>query len=131
MLLAGGAVSCFSRTQHCVTLSSTESEYVALADVTREIVFLRDLLEFLLPNRRRGPVTVFEDNDGAIKLAKNPICTSRTKDIGVRCHFVREKVDEKVIEVSHVSTARQSADGLTKNLPAEALVRHRKVFLNE
>ena len=68
VLLAGGAVSWFSRTQHCASLSSTESEYVALANVTREVVFLKELLEFILPNRRRGPVTVFEDNDGAIKL---------------------------------------------------------------
>ena len=98
VLLAGGAISWFSRTQHCVSLSTTESEYVALSDVTREVVFLRGLVDFLMPGQQRGVMTVFEDNDGAVKLASNPICTNRTKHIDVRRHFVRENMDQKIIK---------------------------------
>lgn len=70
---------------------------------------------------------VFEDNDGAaIKLESNPICsTSRTKHTDVRRYFVREKVNEKVIEASPIPTARQSGlDDLTKYLPGETFVKH-------
>lgn len=57
--------------QNCQAhVSSTESEYVAPTDVTKEVVFLRELLEFLLP-QRRGPLPVFEDDGGATKLAKS------------------------------------------------------------
>ncbi|CAB1116924.1 unnamed protein product [Ectocarpus sp. CCAP 1310/34] len=45
----GGAVSWFSRTQKCVTLSTTEAEYVALGDVVKEILFLRQIWRFMLP----------------------------------------------------------------------------------
>lgn len=62
-------------------------------------------------------MAVFEDYDGAIKLAKNPFSTSRTRRIDMRCCFVLENVNEKIIEISHVSTATRSADGLKKNFP--------------
>ena len=131
VLLARGAISWFSRRQHCVTLSTTESEYVALSDVAREVVLLRGLVDFLMPGQQRGVVTVLEDNDGAVKLASNPICTNRMKRIDVRCHFVREKVDRKIVKVVYVSSADQTTAGLTKNLPVEALVKHRWTLLNE
>ena len=75
-------------------------------------------------------MTIFEDNDGAIKLADNPICTNRKKHIDVRYYFVREKVANQTVKVVHVES-EQAADGLTKNLPEAALVRHRKTLLNE
>ena len=38
---AGACVCWFSRTQKCVTLSTTEAEYVALADTIKEAMFMR------------------------------------------------------------------------------------------
>ena len=72
-----------------------------------------------------------EDNDGAIKLADNPICTNRTKHIDVRYHLVREKVYNQTVKILHVESEKQAADGLTKNLGKATLVRHRKTLLNE
>lgn len=91
------------------------------------MAFLRGLLEFLFAgSAARGVVVVFKDNNGAVKLASDPICTNRTKHTDVRCHHVREKVNQKFIKAVHVSCADQSADGITKNLPGEALlVKHR------
>lgn len=48
---AGEAVSRFSTTQFCEILTTTESEYVALADVTQEVVIPKGLLEFLEPGQ--------------------------------------------------------------------------------
>lgn len=42
-LLAGGAVSCFRRIQHCITLSFRESENIAPADVTKEAAFFTSI----------------------------------------------------------------------------------------
>ena len=41
IMCAGPCVCWFSRTQKCVTLSTTEAEYVALADTIKEVIFLR------------------------------------------------------------------------------------------
>ena len=43
------AIAWFSRTQKCVTLSSTESEYVSLSDTIRETLFARGVLNFIQP----------------------------------------------------------------------------------
>ena len=130
VLCAGAVVSWFSRTQHFVTLSSTESEYISLVETVKELLFLRQLCEFIQPGSVKLPITVFEDNEGAVKLSDNPICTNRTKHIDVRFHFIREKVEDKTVRVVHVVSKKQSADGLTKNLPEELFSQHRRTLLN-
>ena len=63
----------FSRTQGCVSLSSSEGEYIAMGGVVWEILFLRQVLGFMQPNRCPELVLIYEGNDGAIQLAKNPL----------------------------------------------------------
>ena len=49
VMCAGGAVSWYSKTQKCVTRSTTQAEYVAMSDVAKEILFLRQVWRFMLP----------------------------------------------------------------------------------
>ena len=51
-MCGGGCVSRFSRTQKCVTLSTMEAVYVAMADVLKEVLFLRQVWRFMLPGSR-------------------------------------------------------------------------------
>ena len=46
----GTPVSWFSRTQKCITLSTTEAEYVAMADGVKEALYERGILAFLMPS---------------------------------------------------------------------------------
>ena len=51
VIMCGGASVCwFSRTQKCVTRSTSEAEYVALGDVVKELLFLRQVWRFMLPS---------------------------------------------------------------------------------
>ena len=59
----------------------------------------------------------FEDNEGAIQIAKHPISNSNSKHIDVRHHLLRELVERKEIEIIHVASQCQHADVLTKALP--------------
>ncbi|GAA0160086.1 hypothetical protein LIER_16721 [Lithospermum erythrorhizon] len=52
----------------------------------------------------------------AISISKNPVQHSRTKHIDIRHHFIRELVENKVIQLEHVSTDKQIADIFTKGL---------------
>ena len=74
-------VSWFSRTEKCVTLSTTEAEYVALADVIKEALFFRQVWRFMLPDDGMPCIPAFEDSEGAVQLAKNPITNSNSKHI--------------------------------------------------
>ena len=62
-------------------------------------------------------IPLYEDNEGAIQIAKHPISNSNSKHIDVRLHFLRELVEEKEVEIIHVASEFQHADFLTKALP--------------
>ena len=88
VMCAGGGVSWYSKTQKCVTLSTTQAEYVAMSDVAKEILFLRQVWRFMLPRVGMPCIPLFEDNEGAIQIAKHPISNSNSKHIDVRHHFL-------------------------------------------
>ncbi|CAB1105338.1 unnamed protein product [Ectocarpus sp. CCAP 1310/34] len=117
----GGCVSWFSRTQKCVPLSTTEAEHVSLADVMKEVLFLRQVWRLMLPEAGMPFIPVFEDNQGAIQLAKNPISNSNSEHIDVRHHFIRELVGRKEISIFHVESAYQHANFLTRHFTSEIL----------
>ena len=113
--VGGGAiVSWQSKGQPIVTLSSTECEYVALADGSKETTFVSYLLAEL--DHGKLPSYISEDNTGAIFLTRNKQVGARTKHIDTRYHFIREKVLEGKIKVMYVWTADNPADVLSKNV---------------
>ncbi len=113
--LNGAPISWMSKKQQTVALSSTEAEYIALTQATKEAIWFRAFLKDL-GQEQKGPTIIYEDNKSAIALATNPINHQRTKHIDVQHHFVREKIKSREIEVKHTSTGEQLADAMTKGL---------------
>jgi len=113
--IQGSTVSWCSRRQACVSRSSTEAEYIALSTACQEGVWLRRLLSDIEINQN-GPSTVFDDNQGAIELSKNPKFQNRTKHIDVSYYYVREQVNLNIISVKHCPTEDMIADVMTKGL---------------
>ena len=111
----GSLVSWSSKRQPTVALSSTEAEYMAATQATKEVVWLRRFLSEV-NHEQPTPTIIYEDNNGAIELSKNPIDHVRTKHIDIQYHFVREKVDAKEVKLIHVPTKDQLADLMTKAL---------------
>jgi hypothetical protein len=120
LLFNAAAIHWWSRTLKVIALSSQDAEYMALSDSSREIIFIRQLLESI-GFRVQGPTGLYSDNNGALALANKPCDHQKSKHIQVRFHFVRQQVDEKVIEALRVDTELQLADVMTKALSA---VRH-------
>ena len=108
-------VSWSSRKQATVAKSSTEAEYVALSSATQEAVWLCRLMEDL-GKHLDAPTTIYEDNQGAIELAKNAKYHNRTKHIDICHHFVRERVVSNEIRVIYCPTGDMVADIMTKGL---------------
>ena len=68
--IGSSMVSWSSKKQATVAKSSNEAEYVALSSATQEAVWLRSLMGDL-GRQMDAPTTIYEDNQGAIELAKN------------------------------------------------------------
>ena len=119
----------FSRTQKSVTLSTTEAEYVAMADGVKEAMYLRGVLTFLRPEVETPSISVFEDNRGAKALAENPLSSSNSKHIDVRHHFLRGLVAKGDITVNDIPSKEQLADILTKVLDRESFQANRDFLL--
>ena len=64
----------------------------------------------------KGPINAYCDNKAAISISHNPVHHDRTKHVEVDRHFIKEKVDQGVLDIQHISTTEQTADILTKAL---------------
>ena len=114
--MCDGPVSWCAQRQRTVSLSTTEAEYVAAGSASREVVWLRRLLEEV-ECLCSGPTVLNVDNQSAIRLIKNPEFHKRTKHIDIQHHYVRELYESGEISVSYVSSEEQLADLFTKPLP--------------
>lgn len=110
----GGPIAWTSRKQPIVSLSSTEAEYIAAADCTKEILYLKTVIEDLIGEEINVELNV--DNQSAIKLIKNGQFSKRSKHIDVRYHFIHEKVNEGLLLLKYCDTRNQLADIFTKPL---------------
>ena len=84
-----------------VVLSATETEYVAVSEVVKEIKVLCQMLrsmEIKVPL----PIKVQVDNVIAIWLANNSSVSERTNHVDLRAHFVRDMIKDQVIEINFV-----------------------------
>ena len=129
-MCAGAYVCWFSRTQKCVTLSTSEAEYVALDDAVKKLLLLRQVWRFMIPDKGMPYFPVFEDNQGALQFSKNPVSNSNSKHIDFGNHFLRELVRQGDIIVNHVPSEYQHADILTKGLAFDLFAIHRRFFMN-
>ncbi|XP_019237576.1 PREDICTED: uncharacterized protein LOC109217761 [Nicotiana attenuata] len=103
VLLRTSPISWKSKKQTTVSLSSAEAEYRSLRKVVGELVWVKRLLEELTV-LCDAPIPVFYDSQAAVHIAKNPVFHERTKHIEVDCHFERDKLQDDLIILLHIST---------------------------
>ncbi|KAM7498207.1 hypothetical protein LguiA_022621 [Lonicera macranthoides] len=101
--------------QHTISRSSVEVEYRAMASLTCELQWLTSILhDFWVPSSH--PIPLHCDNQAALHIVNNPVFHERTKHIEIDCHFIREKIQSKLISPCYVSSGSQIADLFTKPL---------------
>jgi hypothetical protein len=129
---AGCPVIWASRLQTQTALSTTEAEYIAMSMSLRDVIPIMDLVKEMkehgIPVISSKPYVyckVFEDNLGALELARLPKLRPRTKHINVCYHHFRDHVRKGLIKIFPVGTDEQIADVLTKALAQNVFTRHR------
>lgn len=118
--LYGGTVSWACRKQSCVSLSSTEAEYVALSETTQEVIWLQRLCQdFSI--QVQLPIQVNSDNQSAINMLQSHKFSNSTKHIELRYHFIKDISEQGIIKVKFCPGEFNLADMLTKPLGASKL----------
>lgn len=112
----GGPISWKSKMQTCIAQSSAEAEYIAASEASKEAVWLRTLLASVTCKPFIEPTLIKVDNQAAISIINNPVCSSKTKHIEMRYHYVRHLKSRGIIDVTHVPTKHNVSDILTKPL---------------
>lgn len=119
-----------SKQQGGVCLSSSEAEYYAMSEAATEMIFVKNILEFLEEDVKM-PMVLEADNQGAIFLANNTSSGSRTKHIDTRVHFVRDLVqaEDQTLQVKYVNTNDNGSDTFTKNTDNGTFWKHTSVYM--
>ena len=110
-----------SQLQGEIALSSTESEYIGISHGLRDVI---PIMETLKEMKNHGvPIgytkstvrcRVFEDNSGAIEMAKVHKYQPRTKHVNVKYHHFRDYMTRGEVSIHPIKTTDQPADMLTK-----------------
>ena len=95
-----------------------------------EAIFLRYLWSFTVRDGDVRCPVVKEDNGGVLILANNPATTPNSKHIGIRHHFIRERIARKEFKAVYGPSELKHADFLTKPLLEEAFCVHRNFAMN-
>jgi len=120
----GAPISWFSGVQKVVTQSSAEAEYVAVSLAANEVVYLRELLDFL-ERAEECPTIIFVDNGAAIVWTSHYSADhKRSKHVDVRYHRIRQLQEDNYVIVTKVDTHDNVSDPFTKALPREVFERH-------
>ncbi len=127
MTIGGCLVLWQSKKQTNVTLSSTESEFVAMSMAATEEKFIVSLLTENGNPLPLLPSILKEDNTGAIFMAKNTAIGQRTKHVDVRYRFVNDMILSKELWVEHVRSGDNPSDMMTKNLPPTLFTKHAEI----
>lgn len=122
--LADGLISWKSSKSRCVLLSSTEAEYVAISELGREMQAIKNIYEALGVSLKL-PMTIYEDNLPTIHLCVSDVYSNRSKHIDVKHHYIRELVNDGIVDIQHIDTKNQLADLLTKGLSPQVFFKFR------
>ncbi len=121
IIMAGPPVSWWSTRQTSVAKSTTEVKYISISEATCELIWLNNLLADtgLLAERATelcAPPDVKVDNKNVIDLANSKSIKQQSKHIEVCYHLLRDLIKKNEIKLTHVESAYNATDGLTKPL---------------
>lgn len=124
----GNVVSWKTHKQGSVNKSSTFAEYVALSEAVTSVIFVRGMLMEAFDVKLNTPIKIYEDNSGAIVIAKYGNFTKNSKYIQVHYHYVNEYCEKGIIDVVKIQSNDNIADIYTKPLCKVKFVKFREML---
>ena len=109
----GNLVHSSSRSQHVVSLSSTESEFYASTSASVDTIYLKNIISFLLDSTVSAKL---HTDNSANKQIACKFGTSRLRHISGRLLWMQSKVRDNVFKIVQVGTTWNPSDIGTKLL---------------
>ena len=112
----GESLVCWIRKkQTSISLSTTEAEYIAVAECCTKVEWMKQTLQDIKVVCEE-PTVIHCVNTSAINLSKSPVQHSKAKHIPIKYHYLRELAANKKIRLEYIPTQEQVADIFTKTL---------------
>nr|GEX67571.1 hypothetical protein [Tanacetum cinerariifolium] len=113
----GGAILWASKKQTCITGSTMEYEFVALAAACKEAEWLRNLIhEIQICPKSITPISIHCDSAATLAKAYSQMYNGKSRHLGVRHSMIKELIMNGVISIEFVRSQQNLADHLTKGL---------------
>lgn len=107
LMLMGASITCRSKKQSRVSLSTSEAEYFALSLAIQEGKWIHRLLCKIgaAANESESDLITREDNQSCIIMTKNPVNHGRAKHIDIKYHHVRDEVKRGKVKLRYCETS--------------------------
>ena len=115
-------ISWKTKKQSLVALSTCEAEFISITFEIKEGKFLRQLLADMI-NEECSSFNLHIDNQGAIKLAQNPLHHQRSKHVEVKYFYIRQEIDSGIVNPLYIPSEENISDIFTKPLTKAQLRR--------
>ena len=103
------------RKQDVIALSTAESEFVAITETCKELMWTRALMKDL-GMEIREPSVIRTDSQSCMAMIENHKFSNRSKHIDTKNHFVKDHIEKGTIRLNYVPTDKNIADLMTKPL---------------
>jgi hypothetical protein len=123
--LAGRAISWSSSKQIVMISSTMYAEFVACYEAVGQEMWLKKFVPCLrVVDSIERPLKLYCDNEPAVLYAHNNKKTKAVKHINIRFYVVKEKIQDQIISLEHISTKKMIVDPLTNDLPPSVFREH-------
>ncbi|GJX65924.1 retrovirus-related pol polyprotein from transposon TNT 1-94 [Tanacetum coccineum] len=109
---SGFELTAFSEADHAGCIDTRKS-------TSGGIQFLDDKTQLKDYGFNYNKILLYCDSQSAIAISRNPVQHSRTKHIHTLYHFIKEHIENDIIELYFVRTEYQLDDMFTKSLPKD------------
>jgi hypothetical protein len=127
LMIGTCTVQCESTRQPFVTMSSSESELMAMNSTANAVIWMKRLLSEL--GYPQGNTIIRADNMSAITMAEVHKVTKRTKHIEAKWFRVADMIAAKEVQLLHQRGDELVADILTKPVAPASFLKMRDILL--
>jgi hypothetical protein len=127
IIINGGAVLAKSKRQATVADSTTAAEIIALYSLTKQVMWVRNMLEWC-GYPRRLPSIMGCDNGPAVRNCEDGAGREKTKHMDIKYCFIRDVCRRGLVQVKQIESGENVADVLTKPLRARLHHKHARAL---